>query len=213
MRAEAMQKELVQRYYTEHHKEKNRADFIYGGEDRAHLFQGWVGKGRTVLDLGCRDGALTGYYTEGNSIVGVDIDREALELCASRLGIKTLWHDINDGLPFGDGSFDIVVAGEVLEHIFYPEIVLREIARVLKTGGAFIGSVPNAFRLKNRLLFLFGKDFNDDKTHLHFFSYQGLYQLLSKYFINVEIFPIAGKFVRIHPRLFGLNLAWKCKKG
>lgn len=207
-----MRKEVLQRYYAQHHQEKKRSDFIYGGEDRARLFQKWVGKGHTVLDLGCRDGALTRYYAEGNSIVGIDIDKEALELCAGRLGIKTVWHDINDGLPFADGSFDIVVAGEVLEHSFYPEMLLKEIARALKTGGAFIGSVPNAYRLKNRFFFLIGKDFNDDETHLHFFSYQGLRQLLSKHFVSVRVSPVAGRFVRIWPRLFGLSLAWRCKK-
>ncbi|MHA1712710.1 MAG: class I SAM-dependent methyltransferase [Candidatus Ranarchaeia archaeon] len=207
-----MEKEHLQKYYSQHHKDKKRLGFIYGGVERARLFAGWVGKGKRVLDIGCRDGALTSYYVAGNTVVGVDIDKEALKICEERLGIKTLWLDINQGLPFEPSSFDVVVAGEVLEHVFYPELVLEEIYRVLSSGGLFIGSVPSAFRLKNRLLFLLGIEYETDKTHLHQFSFKGLENLLKRYFVHVQIIPISSRFICLSPKLFGNDLVWRCQK-
>ena len=73
-----------------------------------------------MLDLGCRTGALTQHYAEGNDVVGVDVDRAALEQAVARLGIETVWADVEEGLPFEDESFDVVVAGELLEHLADP---------------------------------------------------------------------------------------------
>ena len=64
-----------------------------------------------MLDLGCRDGALTSAYVEGNTVVGADIDQVALAR-AEKLGIETRWADLDEPLPFEDASFDVVVAGE-----------------------------------------------------------------------------------------------------
>lgn len=207
-----MEKERLQRYYSQHHKQRRRLGFIFGGTERAELFARWIGKGKEILDIGCRDGALTSYYVTDNTVVGVDIDKEALKVCETKLGIRTRWLDINRKLPFESSSFDVVVAGEVLEHVFCPELVLEEIYRVLRSGGLSIGSVPNAFRLKNRLKFLLGREYEVDKTHLHHFSMDGVRHLLEKYFVDVEIIPIIGRFTALRPRLFANDLIWRCRR-
>ena len=101
----------------------------------------------------------------GTTIVGVDADREALAE-AQKLGIETRWADLDDALPFEAGTFDVVVAGELLEHLRDPRRVVSEVLRVLRSGGTFVGSVPNAYRLKNRLRFLTGRKPENDPTHL-----------------------------------------------
>lgn len=50
--------------------------------------------------------------------------------------------DVCDRLPFEDGSFDAVLCFNLLEHLEYPERGLKEMRRVLKRGGLFIGAVP-----------------------------------------------------------------------
>jgi SAM-dependent methyltransferase len=120
--------------------------------------------------------------------------------------------DINRELPLEPSSFDVVVAGELLEHLFYPELVLAGIHRILRSDGLFVGSVPNAFRLKNRLLFLLGRDFEADPTHLHHFSIGGLRTLLERHFVEIEIVPIASRFLWLSPRFFGNDLLWRCRK-
>src|SRR5437867_5613412 len=113
--------------YAEHNRLGRGAGFVFAGPERVELFRQYVaGPGRKVLDLGCRDGALTRAYAEGNEIVGVDADREALAE-AERLGIETRWADLDEPLPFDEASFDVVVAGELLEHLRDPGRVVADV--------------------------------------------------------------------------------------
>jgi 2-polyprenyl-3-methyl-5-hydroxy-6-metoxy-1,4-benzoquinol methylase len=171
-----------------------------------------VGTGQRVLDIGCRDGALTRYYAANNEVVGLDVDQRALDVCAQEIGIETRWADFNQGLPFDDACFDVVVAGEVLEHSISPVLLVAEIARVLRPRGMFVGSVPNAFRLKNRLRFLFGREIERDETHLHMFSVRALHTLLEEHFCQVHIVLIASRFLWLSPGLFANDLLWRCQK-
>jgi len=54
----------------------------------------------------------------------------------------TVIHDLNDPLPFGDNSFDLVLASHILEHVEKYEQVVRELHRVLKPGGILVVKVP-----------------------------------------------------------------------
>ena len=174
---------------------------MYAADLRPALFAKLVGgPGRRVLDLGCRYGALTRAYLEGNEVVGLDVDREALAE-AAKLGIETHWADVEQPLEFPDASFDVVVGGELFEHLRDPEAVVSEALRVLKPGGTLVGSVPNGYRLKNRITFLLGRPLEPDPTHLHLFSPADLRELL-RGFDDVELGFVAGRFVRLHARLF-----------
>lgn len=67
------------------------------------------------------------------------------------------WHggvDLNRKLPFPDGVFDHVVLQEVIEHLENPAHVVREMNRVLKTGGHWVLTTPNSSCLRSRLHFL-----------------------------------------------------------
>jgi SAM-dependent methyltransferase len=145
--------------------------------------------------------------------VGADIDSAALCLgrAAGRLE-KSIQLDAGSGLPFATGAFDTMVCGEVLEHIPFPDALLEEAARILPPGGLFVGSVPNAYRLKNRLTFLAGRPFDKDPTHLRFFSITFLRNMLDRWFDEIEIRPMVGRFVFLHPALFANDLIWRCKR-
>lgn len=170
------------------------------------------GPGRRVLDIGCRTGALTRAYADGNEVVGLDVDRTALAE-ADRLGIDTVWADVDQGLPFDDESFDIVVAGEVLEHVRFPDRLLGEVGRVLRPGGTIVGSVPNTYRLKSRLRFLLGRppEFADDPTHLHMFRPGDIVQLLAR-FARPQIVFVAGRLTRLNPALFANDIVFTAQK-
>ncbi len=177
--------------YATHHTRAARYGFSYRAYERGPQFAAWVSTGKNVLDLGCRDGNLTQYYATGNAVTGVDIDRQALLLASERLGISTVWHDLNrPRLPFADNSFDVVVAGEVLEHLIDPASVVSEAYRLLTPGGMFIGSVPNSFHWRARLAFLRGRSI-EDPAHLHLFSLAKLRQMMHKFKL-VEVLPIGG---------------------
>ncbi|MEM4367462.1 MAG: class I SAM-dependent methyltransferase, partial [Candidatus Anstonellales archaeon] len=83
--------------------------------------------------------------------------------------------DLNKKLPLKDNVFDSVVSLDVIEHLYDIDNFLHEINRVLKNRGVFILSTPNVLSWRNRLRFIFGKNFifNEYKTtgHLIFFDY------------------------------------------
>jgi methionine biosynthesis protein MetW len=197
--------------YAEHNRVERGRGFIFAGPEREALFRRYVdGPGRRVLDLGCRDGALTEAYAAGNEVVGVDADREALGE-AERRGIETHWADLDQPLEFEDASFDVVVAGELLEHLRDPQRVAAEIHRVLRPGGTFVASVPNAYRLKGRLRFLAGRAPESDPTHLQMFSPDDVRALLSR-FEQPELHFIAGRLVPLHARLFANDIVFAGRK-
>lgn len=186
------QKEQVAAFYEAHHS-RGKYDYLYGGEDRKELFIRLVGTGRKVLEVGCRAGNLTQHFAPGNEVVGVDIDRAALKLFEERLGAKGHWIDVDEEpLPFADKSFDVVVFSEVMEHVRFPQKALAEIRRVLKLDGRLIGSVPNSFRLRNRLRFLVGNQYESDPSHLRQYSFSILRRELESQFRDVEIHPVSG---------------------
>jgi SAM-dependent methyltransferase len=202
--------ELSERY-AKHNRDERGAGFVFAGPEREALFPRYVGgPGRRVLDLGCRDGALTQTYAAGNEVVGVDADREA-RAEAARLGIETRWADLDQPLEFPDASFDAVVAGELLEHLRDPERLVAEIRRVLRPGGTFVASVPNAYRLKGRLRFLIGRPPESDPTHLQMFSAAGVRALLAG-FDDPKLHFVAGRLVPLHPRLFANDIVFVGRK-
>ena len=192
--------------YEEHHRER-RADgeFVFVPE-RIPLFQAAIGRGKRVLDLGCRAGALTRHFLEGNEVVGLDVDRTALAK-AEALGIQPVQANVEEPLPFEDASFDAVVAGELFEHLQFPDALVAEIRRVLRPGGVIVGSVPNAYRLQGRLKFLLGRPPEDDPTHLHLFSSADVRRLLAE-FEDVRLFFVGGRYRRLHARLLARDLVF-----
>ncbi|MFL6031017.1 MAG: methyltransferase domain-containing protein [Gaiellaceae bacterium] len=197
--------------YAEHNRTERGRGFVFAGAEREELFRRYVGgPGKRVLDLGCRDGALTEAYASGNDIVGVDADKEALAEAARR-GIETRWADLDQPLGLDDESFDVAVAGELLEHLRDPHRLVGEIRRVLRPGGTFVASVPNAYRLKGRLRFLAGRAPESDPTHLQMFSPSDVQRLLDR-FDDRRVHFIAGRLVPLHARLFANDIVFAGRK-
>lgn len=195
----------LENVYRHHHAVRRREGFITLGDERGGFIKHHIGTGKTVLDIGCRDGTFTAYYAEGNDVLGADVDRIALGKAQEKLGIKTLHVDLNgpwDEIPKNPPSisrrsgFDVVVAAEIIEHLYYPAIVLEKIAAVLKPGGMLVGSVPHAFSLQNRLRLALGTKRGtplQDPTHINHFWWREFKTLLEKDFVVEEIRPILSK--------------------
>lgn len=185
-------KSQVAEFYEEF-QSRGKYDYFYGGEDRKDLYVDLIGKGHRILEVGCRSGNLTQYFYEGNDVVGIDVDRNALKEFKKRLNLTGQWVDVDsEDFPFAEAHFDVVVFSEVMEHLRFPQKALKEIARVLKPDGRLIGSVPNAFRFRNRLKFLLGKPYEVDASHLRSYSHALLRKELSSYFDQIKIHPISG---------------------
>lgn len=201
--------DLGERYEQHHHERRDDGDFVFVPE-RIPLFVEAIGRGKRVLDLGCRSGALTRHFLEGNSVVGLDVDAAALEK-ARALGIEPVQGNVEDPLPFEDASFDAVVAGELFEHLRFPDALVAEIERVLRPGAVLVGSVPNAFRLQSRLRFLRGRSPEDDPTHLRMFSPDMIRGLL-RGFDDIRVDFVGGRYARLGARLFARDLVFRASR-
>lgn len=180
---------------------------------RGEIIRKQIGINKSILDIGCRDGTLTRYFSKKNKVTGVDVDKRLLKKCKKDLGIKTIAFDLNSEIwPFPLNHYDVVVAGEVLEHLYYPELVSMKIKKLLKPKGLFIGSVPHGFHLFDRLRFLRGivpKSIHDP-THINIFSKGSLTNLLNRSFKTSKIISLSGPrfstLARILPSLFSDDL-------
>ncbi len=105
-----------------------------------------VREGALLVDLGCGGGLMAPYARAlGYRHVGVDIGAPALEL-AREHGVLPLRASVLQ-VPLADGSADVVLACEVLEHVEDDVAVLAECARLLRPGGTLVIDALAATRL------------------------------------------------------------------
>lgn len=105
-----------------------------------------------VLDLGAGQGSLSLKLKQaGFDVRACDLDADNFRVPE----IECLEVDANGELPYPDGSFDLVISVEVVEHIENHGSLFSEVQRVLKTGGHYVLTTPNILSLKYRLGFLF----------------------------------------------------------
>jgi 2-polyprenyl-3-methyl-5-hydroxy-6-metoxy-1,4-benzoquinol methylase len=137
-----------------------------------------VGGTKRVLDVGCATGYLAEALVErGCTVSGVESDEEAAEEARPHLerlvigDVETM--DLAE--TFGDDRFDVIVFGDVLEHLRDPLPVLRRAKALLADGGSVVASIPNIAHGSVRLALLAGRfDYQDlgllDSTHVRFFT-------------------------------------------
>jgi ubiquinone/menaquinone biosynthesis C-methylase UbiE len=135
-----------------------------------------------VLDLGCGDGRLT-LELRGRRIVGADVSRVALERARERAAK----HDVElvatipgATLPFADGTFDLVLLAETIEHVVDGQTLLAEARRVLSTGGEIAVTTPAHGRRTGLSLVTrgFERAFDPLSPHVRFFSRSSLVVML-----------------------------------
>ena len=115
-----------------------------------------VPEGSRVLDLGCGDGSLLDYLQRERACSGYGIEiADANVLACVRRSVNVIQLNLDEGLAmFGDASFDVVLQIDTLQHLRNAEVMLRETARVGRTG---IVAFPNFAHWPNRLSVLRGR--------------------------------------------------------
>ena len=117
-------------------EEENRRAIVAALEPRA---------GARLLDLGTHRGEFTMRVAErlgASSVHGVELLDEHAAVARAR-GIDVCSADLDNGLPFEDGAFDVVHANQVIEHVRRTDTFLREIRRVLAADGLACISTNN----------------------------------------------------------------------
>jgi ubiquinone/menaquinone biosynthesis C-methylase UbiE len=167
-----------------------------------------------LLDVGCGEGVLL------NALSSILPDAQLVGIDAVPAPTNVRWWgvtgDIARHLPFVGEAFDVVVAGEVLEHVPNPDLMLAEFRRVLSPGGHIVLSTPNIVSWANRVLVplgiqplftetssevhlgrrwrLLGQG-NQVQGHLKVFSHRALKEILHRTgFSLVEMAGMPGEF-------------------
>jgi len=153
------------------------------------------GTNNTILDVGCYDGFIGEKLIKaGNIVYGMEISKEAV-LVAQKKGLIVSYTSAEDNFPYKDNFFDVVIAGEIIEHLLDTKKFLKEIKRVLKTDGKFILTTPNVASLGRRIFLLFGKNPyfeaaygyppEADAGHIRFYTKKVLLNFLNYMSFNV----------------------------
>jgi SAM-dependent methyltransferase len=114
---------------------------------------------RSVLDIGAGKGydlALARREQPEARLYAIEVHQESIEYLAEQ-GVMVYKLNIErEPFPTGDGSVDVVLANQILEHTKELFWILHEVTRSLREGGSFIVGVPNLASLHNRFLLLLG---------------------------------------------------------
>jgi len=114
-------------------------------EGRADIVCEVVSELGRVLDIGCGAGEfLSSFASRGWETVGVEPGKQYAEKARGR-GIEVVEEQLTDDLVKRLGTFDAVLLIHVLEHVPYPEDMLRMVYTLLRPGGIFLCEVPNDF--------------------------------------------------------------------
>jgi len=173
-----------------------------------------VKKGSQILDIGCGSGEITLRIKEkGYEITGLDFSSVAVDLAKS-LGLNCQVVDLDIGIPFDNDTFDVVWAGDVIEHVFDPLFVLKEVNRVLVSGGALLCTIPYDLKLTTRLRILFGHSYQEgvyrkfgQYKHHTFFSVPLMKYMFKEASLQVQEIRFVIKFPRLKREFISKNRA------
>jgi len=113
-----------------------------------------------LLEIGCGAGfnLLVLEKIGFKELIGVDVLSPDTWRLKKPLNFHYLTRDVcSSPLPFGDNSCHVVLLIDVLEHLYDPAYLLKEVSRILSADGLLVIRTPNIANLRNRILLLFGK--------------------------------------------------------
>lgn len=148
-----------------------------------------------LLDIGCANGFfLDQAKKKGFAVQGVELSEWAAQYAREKLQLDVFQGTLSEA-AFPDGSFDVVVMLDVIEHLVDPKEMLLEIRRILKRDGILYISTPNIASFMSRILQ--ARWWGINKYHLYYFSKQTLERMLDacgfkvrKYLPHLRIFSV-----------------------
>lgn len=133
-----------------------------------------IGENLEILDVGCGDGVLTEpVFKMGNKVTSMELPEIAK--LTQRCKVPTIVAGDAEQLAFSSESFDVVMASEMVEHLWQPENFLLEVYRVLRAGGYLIIETPE------------GKEGLQYDSHRHYFTVDRLMQMVGPKFILLDV--------------------------
>jgi 2-polyprenyl-3-methyl-5-hydroxy-6-metoxy-1,4-benzoquinol methylase len=150
---------------------------------------------KNIFDIGCYDGTFLDIIeNRNNNFFGLEASDWGVERCCEKnINVQQYFFNDKNKLPYENNFFDVVIAGEIIEHIYDTDFFLEEIYRILKPGGKVLVSTPNIASLGRRLFLLFGinpiielsPNESDSSGHIRYFTFKTLRRLLQKHKFGV----------------------------
>lgn len=164
-----------------------------------------------VLDLGCWNGELSLQVAKRigtKKVYGIEIVKEKIKEAKSK-GVNAIQGDLNKKFPFKDNFFDVIIANQIIEHLYDTDNLAKEIKRILKPNGYAIISTNNLSSWHNIFALILGhqpfpsdvSDYNHSLgklfalwgeggfksfSHLRIFAYYGLKELFEYHGFKIE---------------------------
>jgi len=160
-----------------------------------------------VLDIGCGSGALGAKLKTINQraiVYGIDVSQGAARRASKALDRFDLVDLDNQELPDYGVRFDIIILGDILEHLKRPDLLMLQLHRHLANNGSILVSIPNVSHYNVREMLFNGKfEYSDigilDRTHLRFFTHKIFLELVEKCGFNI----VAERHINVVPSIFG----------
>jgi 2-polyprenyl-6-hydroxyphenyl methylase/3-demethylubiquinone-9 3-methyltransferase len=164
-----------------------------------------IHKGK-LLDLGSGNGFFLEHLNSFEGL-GVDNDEESIETCRKK-GLKIMKADLNKPLKIRE-KFDLILCLETMEHLVFPQNVIKEAYRLLKNHGTFIASVPYHAFWKNLAITFFDWDrhYSYEDWHIRFFSEKLFRRILNESGFKILKLEKIGRFYPIYKDMIAI-----CKK-
>jgi methionine biosynthesis protein MetW len=176
-----MARDIVEEMYA-----TKKADYF--SLEREIFKQAITGTGLQILDIGCGTGVLGAYFREHQqcTVQGIEISEDAYQIAITNLDNAYKANIETFDLPFDTNFFDVIVMGDVLEHLINPVPALQKLLTVLKPGGRIYITVPNIryWRVVRDLVFSDQWEYASwgtlDYTHLRFFTKSSIVKLMKQ---------------------------------
>jgi 2-polyprenyl-3-methyl-5-hydroxy-6-metoxy-1,4-benzoquinol methylase len=164
-------------------------------EKRIKLILDHLNSSDKVLDIGCvnhkaecskKDTWLHKHIRQKcKNVKGMDIEKEEVEKL-NQLGFDVIWGDCED-FDLGE-KYDVVIAGELVEHLSNPGRFLSNVRMHLRPEGRFILSVPNAYCYYNILSVIFRGRVPVNDQHVCWYDKRTLRSLLERHGFRITAF-------------------------
>jgi 2-polyprenyl-3-methyl-5-hydroxy-6-metoxy-1,4-benzoquinol methylase len=146
-----------------------------------------------ILEVGCASGynliELKNIYPDA-ALYGLELNERAVDIARCIANVEC-GNVETDGIPFGDVKFDVIIFGDVLEHLKDPEATVRMCSDRLSVNGRIVCSIPNIQHISVLNALIHGRfTYADlgllDKTHIHFFTLYEIQQMFENLGYKIE---------------------------